>query len=342
MLRKGWMRAGLLLCLVAGGCGGKQDAADKAKKAKADGKLDVLCSFFPIYLFTKAVVGDRPNVPVELMLPAEMGCPHDYDLQPADVRKIQTADLFIINGAGLEEFSKATVTGINPTVTVVDTAKGIVGIPLDEEHDHHDHDHAHEKDEHHDHDHAHEDHDHDHGHHHEGGINPHFFSSPKRAASQVRNIADALSEIDPEGAEQYRKNADAFIASLDRLSAELNEKIAALPNRKIVTMHEIFDYFARDYGLEIVPDHRLRPATILPPPGMCKVIEAIKVKKAGAVFKEPQYSGSTAETIGKDAGVPVGLLDPVASGPADAKPRILRTKMRQPRHLGRTARQGNK
>lgn len=318
MLRKGWTRGGIFLCLLALGCGSPNDADAKAKKAKADGKLDVLCSFFPMYLFTKAVVGDRPNVPVELMLPAEMGCPHDYDLQPADVRKIQAADLFIINGGGLEEFSKATVTGINPSVTIVDTSIGIDLIPLDEDDHHHHGDHD-------DHDHHH----HGHGHHHDGEMNPHFFSSPKEAAVQVRNIAKALAKMDPEGADHYQKNADAFIGSLNALAAEMKEKASGLPNRGIVTMHEVFDYFARDVGLEIVATIQATPGHEPSSADMRKVIEAIQSRKAGAVFKEPQFAGTTAETIGKDAGVPVGLLDPVASGPADAGPEYYEQKMRE-------------
>ena len=66
--------------------------------------LRVLTSFLPMYLFTRNVVGDAPGVAVEMMLPASLGCPHDYSLSPGDMKKIAEADLFLANGFGMEEF----------------------------------------------------------------------------------------------------------------------------------------------------------------------------------------------------------------------------------------------
>ena len=312
-----------------------------------DGKLHVLCSFFPMYIFTKNVVGDVKDTSVELMLPAQAGCPHDYDLTPDDVKKIAAADLYVMNGDGLESFGEKQVESANKKVLIVDTSVGVDHFHHGEGSEEHDHDHAaEEKKEHADHDHEHEkkghdhkheahdhdhehDHGHDHGHSHEGGINPHFFSSPKRAAIQVQNIANALVKADPKNAEAYQKNAAAYIAKLNEINKGFEEASKNFRRSEIVTMHEVFDYLAADCGLKVV-------ATIYPTAGadpspaeVRRVIKTIQDSKAAAVFTEPQYPSRLGETIGKEAGIPVEQLDPVASGPKDPPNDYYEKKMQE-------------
>jgi ABC-type Zn uptake system ZnuABC Zn-binding protein ZnuA len=289
-----------------------------------DGQLDVLCSFFPIFVFTKNVVGDAPDVRVALMLPAEKGCPHDYDLTPQDVRRIATADVYVMNGAGLEAFGENRIREANPNVVVVDSSKGIEGLECDHDHDdhaHHEHDHDHKADDKHDHGHKHD-------HAHEGDVNPHFFSSPRQAALQVRNIAEGLAKADPKNAETYRKNAEAYAARLTALAEEFESAARGFEHKEIVTMHEVFDYLARDSGLKVAAT--IFPvAGVEPSPAEVKLaIETIRESKAPAVFTEPQYPQALAKTVANDAGVVVEQLDPVASGPPDAPLDYYETTMR--------------
>ena len=370
----------LLLAPLMGGCG-KNPLPTKTVKID-DGKVDVLCSFFPIYLFTKNIVGDRPDVNVTLMVPAAMGCPHDYDLTPADVKKLAGADIFVMNGGGLEEFGREQVEKENPGIVIVDASHGIEGIAFaddhEAEHSHgvaHDHKHGHDDDADHDdkgerhedgdekhdhkdesakkgatkgHDHDNHDHDtghddkhghddddahghdddHDHGHDHEGEFNPHYFSSPQQAIQQVRRIAEGLAKADPEGAEVYRKNAAEYTTRLDELSAEFKDRLGKLKNNRIVTMHEVFDYLARDYGLEIVATIHAAPGHEPSPADMRGIIETIKRKGAAAVCTEPQYALKVADEVAKESGVPVFELDPIASGPPDADADYYERKMR--------------
>lgn len=297
----------------------------------SDGKLDVLCSFFPVYLFTKNVVGDVPNVNVSLMLPAEMGCPHDYDLTPADQKRLAAADLFVINGGGLEEFSDKQLKSANPRMTVVDSAVGIKMIAgtcscCKKGHDH-DHDAVGDpkkqvtvkgKEEH--------DHDHDHDH---GLGNPHFFSSPAHAAKQTKNIAEALAKADPANAAKYRANADAFAGRLNALAKEFQATSTKHFNAKIVTMHEIFDYLAKDAGLDVIGTIQSAPGRDPSAGEMREIITALKAEKPSAIFTEPQYPEKVAKVIAKEAGVPLYSLDPIATGPADAKADYYEVKMRE-------------
>ena len=313
--KRRWLTGTLVLAVLGISLGLVGESPWNQTARAEDKKVDVLCTFFPMYLFTKGVVGDSPNVSVGLMLPAEMGCPHDYDLTPSDIKRIARANVFVMNGAGLEEFTAKQVNRVNPKMMVIDSSKGIDKKSLIKFDNHQ----KASKGEKHGHSHSHShSHSHAHHHHHAGGANPHFFSDPSLAAKQVLYIGESLAKADPSNAATYRKNAAAYAAQLEALSKQMKEVCAGLKNKKIVAMHEIFDYLARDNGLEIV-------ATVFSAPGhdpsvgqMREIIQKIRKAGAAAVFTEPQYSARVAKTIAKEAGVPVASLDPLASGPEDA------------------------
>ena len=352
-------------CMSAGTLAAKP--APKASGLHPQGeKVEVLCSFFPIYVFTKNVVGDRPNINVSVMIPSEKGCPHDYDLTPEDIKKIARANVFVLNGGGIEEFGDEKVKKSNPKIKIIDSSAKIKMLEAAHDHDHdekdakhdhkhdhdhkdakhdhkHDHDHKDAKHDHkHDHDHDHDkDHkhadkakeqkkdDHDHGHHHHGGKNPHFFSSPTQAALQVEAIAEKLSEIDPDGASVYKQNAATYAAKLRALAGDFKKASEGFQNKKIVTIHEVFDYLARDIGLEVTATIDAEPGKDPSASRMRELIQSIKTKKPAAVFTEPQYSEKAATMISKEAKIRTGQLDPVASGPTDAPLDYYETTMRK-------------
>ncbi len=273
---------------------------------------DVLCTTFPIYQITCNVAQGREGVNVELLLPASLGCPHHYSLTPQDMQKLALADVLVVNGLGMEEFLGAPVKKANPRLTVVDSANGIkelIEYAHEGEHDDHAADHEAE----------HEEHGHDdeakHEHHH--GANPHLFASPLMTATLAENIAAGLSKADPEGGGVYFKNAKSYAAKMNALAADMSALVRTLKNNRIVQPHGVFDYLARDIGLEIVAvtqPHGQEPSAA----EMLKVIATVREKNGGAVFTEPQYSPKVGQTIAKETGIPTAVLDPAASGPEDA------------------------
>ncbi|MGZ8460767.1 MAG: metal ABC transporter substrate-binding protein [Candidatus Deferrimicrobiaceae bacterium] len=243
--------------------------------------LRVLASFLPMSLFARNVVGDAPGVTVEMMLPASLGCPHDYSLSPGDMRKIAESDVLIANGFGMEAFLGAPVRRANPKIVVVETASSVA--PLRAGGDH-------------------------------GDVNPHTWVSPRNAILQVRAIEKALSDLSPENAPVFRRNADAYAGRLEALAREFDENAGRFRNRKIVTFHNVFDYLARDIGLTIVGWIEETPGQEPSAGEMRALIRTIRETKAAAVFAEPQYPEKLAATIAREAGVPVRLLDPVSTG----------------------------
>ncbi len=260
----------------------------------AANEVHVLCSTFPIYQLTRNIAEGRDAVTVSLLIPAALGCPHHYALTPHDMRQLERADVLVLNGLGMEEFLGAPVRRANPDITLIDSAAGIADLVHDHAH-HHGHDHGADN----------------------GCVNPHLFVSPLMATRLVATIAAGLSAADPAGALHYTRNAEAYAERLRALHEALTATVATLENRRIVQPHGVFDYLARDTGLEIVAvmnPHGQTPSAA----GMLELVREIRARGAGAVFAEPQYSDAAAHTVAREAGIPAAILDPAASGPADA------------------------
>lgn len=282
----------------------------------AEKRLSILVTTFPLHQFTRNIVKDAANVEVELMIPAQMGCPHDYFLTPQDMRKLGRADVLIVNGLGLEEFLVAPVKKANPKLKIVDSSKDIGQLLdyADTETDDSGHTHRQSMDTDHHERHVHKDTDHDHSH----GPNPHLFASPRMAALVANNIAKALAALDPRDAALYAANAQHYSERLNQLADAFVDLGKRLKNNRIVTQHGVFDYFARDMGLQVVAVVQAHAGQQPSAAEMLQITQAIKKNKVGAVFTEPQYPQAVGAAIAKEAGIPAARLDPVASGPEQA------------------------
>ncbi len=280
------MRRGLWIAVALLLAAGPARAGRPAPEA-AGGKpvLRVLASFLPMYVFTRNVAAGVPGVSVDLMLPASLGCPHDYALTPGDMRKIAAADLFIANGRGMEEFLGPPVLRANPRIVIVDTAAGVAPIRTAErEH---------------------------------GGVNPHTWVSPRNAILQVRAIEKALSAASPANAGAFRRNADAYAARLAALAGEFDAAAKRFRARNVVTFHNVFDYLARDAGIAVAGRIEETPGQEPSAGEIHALVRTIRRTKAAAVFAEPQYPERLAAIVAGEAGVPLRVLDPVSTGPAD-------------------------
>jgi ABC-type Zn uptake system ZnuABC Zn-binding protein ZnuA len=243
--------------------------------------LRILTSFLPMEIFTRNVVGDTAEVTVMSMLPASLGCPHDYALTPGDMKKIASADLFVANGFGMEEFLGEPVRRANPKIRIVETARAV--LPIHDEHGHRD-------------------------------VNPHTWVSPRNAILQVREIEKALSAARPASARAFRRNADAFVSRLSALAEEFEAAAKTFRRRNIVTFHNVFGYLARDLRLTVVGEIESAPGQEPSAGEIRRLSRTIRERKVPVVFSEPQYSPKLVRALAREAGVPVRVLDPVATG----------------------------
>lgn len=264
----------------------------------------VLCTTFPLYQLTRNVTRGVEGLEVDLMIPAAQGCPHHYSLTPGDIRRIAAADILVVNGLGMEEFLGPSLKHVNPDILVIDSSRGLEGLIRD---GHADSDQGHGSEAYQE---AHSDHQHD--------VNPHLFASPAMASRLVMNIGESLAGTRPGQAEPLRRNAHDYAQVLDELATEFKNLGTRLAQTRIVTQHGAFDYLARDTGLEIVATLNQQGGDALSAAGMINLVRMIKECGVGALFTEPQYPQRVGKALAAETGLPVGELDPVASGPEDA------------------------
>ena len=265
------------LCLLLTGCGGTNTAG-----GGKDGSFHIVTSFYPMYVATINITQGVDGVTVTNMTKPQTGCLHDYQLMTEDMKTLEKADAFVINGAGMESFLDKVVNQ-QKNLKIIDASKGIELLKDGDEE------------------------------------NPHVWLSVTDAILQVKNIAEQLKAADPKHADAYEKNAAAYIKKLEALKAEMHAELDTVPNKDIVTFHEAFPYFAKEFGLNIISVVEREPGTEPTPAELQETIEQVKKLPVKVLFTEPQYSPSAAETIARETGAKIYTLDPVVTGEANDK-----------------------
>ncbi len=259
-----------------------------------DGTVQVLASFYPLQMIAQEVGGERVSVDSLTPPGAE---PHDVELSPAQVAALGAAQL-VVYQSGFQAAVDDAVDEATPQHAV--DAATIVHLETTEEEGHDD-------------EHADEDgHDHD-------GLDPHFWLDPSRMPAVADAVAEALAEIDPDGADTYRANA----AALDERFAELDEAyetgLATCERRVVVTSHEAFGYLAQRYDLEQVGISGIDPETEPSPARLREVGELVRAEGVTTIFFETLVSPKVAQTLASDLGVETAVLDPIEGVTDDAQ-----------------------
>ncbi|MFN0249053.1 MAG: metal ABC transporter substrate-binding protein [Kofleriaceae bacterium] len=154
-----------------------------------------------------------------------------------------------------------------------------------------------------------------HGHGAKGAPDPHVWMDPERMLGVIDQIAAELAVIDPDGKDTYTNNAEALKASLKDVDAKVLARSKTWTKRTIITFHGSMSYFAKRYGIRIAAVVEPIAGKEPTPAYIAQVIGAVKIGKAAALFTEPQLDRGPGETIAKEAGIPLGELDPVGGVP---------------------------
>jgi ABC-type Zn uptake system ZnuABC Zn-binding protein ZnuA len=139
----------------------------------------------------------------------------------------------------------------------------------------------------------------------DGEVNPHFWLDVRLAKLYVERIRDALIEIDASGRPTYEGNATAYLAELDSLDAEIRGLVQEVPERerKLVTSHDAFPYFAKAYGFEVVGFTQTEEGKEPSAGEIAELVEKVKAARPRAVFVEEGFPQSVAEALAREAGV---------------------------------------
>ncbi|MCL2520101.1 MAG: metal ABC transporter substrate-binding protein [Spirochaetaceae bacterium] len=223
---------------------------------------------------------------------------HHHQLTPANLRAIEAASFIISNGIG-EPFMER-IQQLYPHIPVINAGFGIEAIPYTGTH-HHDDD---------------EDDDHD-DHADELWLNEHFWLSVPLARLQVRNITEQLLRLDSANAEIYLANAVRYDAVLEHLHLILSDTFAPFYGRRIMTFHDAFPYFARDYGFEIIDTISHEADSEISPGRIIELVNLLKDNPDIVLFAERFYPSAAAQLIAREAGRELFELDSAISGGND-------------------------
>lgn len=268
-------------------------------------RAQVVTSFYPVYVLTRNLTAGIDGLTVANMTQSRGGCLHDYQLLPGDMRLLSTAELFVINGAGLEAFLDG-ITGQLPELKICDSSAGITLLSGEGEA------HAHD---------AGEDHGHDHG------DNAHIWLSVANAMEQVRNISAALIDTFPAYRDQLAANTADYLARLERLRTEIQTLLAPYQGAQVVSFHEGFDYLMAEFGLTIaheVETHDGAQPSARELAAVTEEIEAEQIRLLAIDADEPPVS---AEVLARETGAVRCPLSTIVSG--DGDPYSYENAMRQ-------------
>lgn len=265
--------------------------------------IEVLTTIKPLG-FIAAAITDGVSEP-KVLLPTGAS-PHDFSLRPSDIRSINSADLVVWVGPELEGFMAKPLANHPHALTLTQ----VDGMPLfnyatQDSHDSHDHD---------DHDHAvHEHGDHDEGHegHHHEGVDPHIWLGPMQAKVIAKAIASELGKLDPANQARYDANLAAFDAKVDTKDKVIAGQMKAVNEKGYFVFHEAYGYWERHYGMSskghftVSPERRPGAKTLV------DIRKALEEKQASCIYAEPQFSPAVIESVARNTGAKVLLLDEV-------------------------------
>ena len=304
---------------MKGAAGGASNASGNTKNTdEANDILTVVTSFYPMYIAALNIVDGVEGVRLENLSEPQTGCLHDFQLTPEDMKLLSTADVFVINGGGIESFM-SDVAKAYPKLDVVEACEDVALLSEDDADSDHDHDHEAdtESDSDHDHDHdadAESDSDHDHDH---GDENAHAWMSVPRYRTMVQTIASRLAEKDAKHADEYCANAKAYDAKLAVLEEKINSLKSLTNGQNIIIFHEAYAYVADDFSMNACYLLDLDEERSVSAGEIKQVIGAIKDDVVSVILAEELYGKSMGDTVSRETDVHVIYIDPLNRGEYD-------------------------
>jgi zinc/manganese transport system substrate-binding protein len=193
---------------------------------------------------------------------------HLFEPKPSDAKLLLVTQLLVVNGLGFEPWATKLARAANYRGLTVVASHGIAARAQD----------------------------------------PHAWQNPAHVVRYVRNIAAGLSQADPAGSAHYHANADAYVQQLQALDSWAQAEFFALQpaQRKVITAHDAFGYFADHYGIRFLAPQGMNTDTEPSAKQVAQLITQIKREKIRAVFLENMSSPKLLAQLSQDAGASVG------------------------------------
>ncbi|MBE5812115.1 MAG: zinc ABC transporter substrate-binding protein [Clostridiales bacterium] len=252
--------------------------AKKTTNQNEDDKLNILTTFYPVYLFTQNVT-EGTDVVVKNLDVDSAGCLHGYQLTTGNMKDVESADVIVINGAEMEKTFIYDIKELYPDKLIIDTSVGVelINSKFEDE------------------------------------VNSHIWLSVANAKIQVNNIAKELSKYDEENAYVYIENANKYVAKLDELSNSYGKK-----EINVVAMHDSISYFAKDLGLNVVDIIQNDEEDTSTPKRNIEIANNMKANNVKVILIENTYSDRLAISLAEETGAKIYYFDSITSGSGNA------------------------
>lgn len=241
--------------------------------------VDVVASFSILGDMVKQVGGERVAVTTIVGPDADT---HVYEPRPQDAAVLGQAQAFFVNGLGFEGWIARLVEATDFKGKVVTASDGVKTHELADDGEEHGQ--------------------------HRDGIDPHAWQSLSNGLLYVANIRDGLCAIDPEGCAAYTANAATYSAQISALDAEVRAQIAAVPEaqRKVITTHEAFGYFAEAYGVTFLAPEGVSTDSEASATDVARLIDQVKQQGVKALFIENMSDPRLVQQIAAETGAKLG------------------------------------
>lgn len=248
--------------------------------------VQIAATTLPVYQFTAALC-EGTGISVARLVTENVSCLHDYSLNVSQVRCVESAEVVVLSGAGLESFMDDMISNAK---TTIDSSKGIQLLSCEDEHEEH------------------------HGHHHHHEADSHIWLSPANAKIMAINICNGLCAQFPAQAAAFRSNLTILHKRLDDLQSYGDTQLQALSCRDLLTFHDGFSYFAQAFHLTIVEAIEEESGSEASAQELIHLIELVESHRLPAIFTECNGSVSAADIIARETGTTSFALDMAMAG----------------------------
>lgn len=234
-------------------------------------KLTVLSSIKPVQAIVLAIAGE--NITSQQLIP-DSASPHHYAFKPSDLRKVAEADLIFRIDEHFEALLNPVLKGLSKQSKTVSLSKspGIKLLPLGGNHSHDEHDE-------------------------DRAFDMHIFTSPENVIVMAKAIAEALSKLDPNNAQNYQDNAEKFTNNVRQTSTKVRLELAPLSDKPYVVFHSSWQYFSTYFGLQSPKVVSLQEGIIAGGKTIKKIRDEIASERIQCVFKGPDISSSRVNVL---------------------------------------------
>ncbi len=283
----------LLLCAIfvignVVGCGSEKaqestQPTQSSEQSQNGDKLQVYVSFDAMKEFVEAVGKDKVEVSTIIPTGTE---PHDFEPKAQDLAGLSKAKVFVYSGLGMEPWAEKAISAANNSNLIsLEASEGVDPIKNTDEDEIKEH----------------------------GQYDPHSWLSLKNAQIEVKNIKEALAKADPNNKDYYEKNCDEYVAQLENLYNEYNEKFQTAPHKNFVTGHAAFGYLCRDFSLEQNSVEDTFAEGEPTPQQLTKLVQYCKDNNVKVIFAEEMASPEISQTLANEVGAEVEIIYTIES-----------------------------